>query len=126
MFPLRQRKIGGYTFGQPTFYETKHTGTDYEARYVNYYAPFSGFASKSWGPEGGNAWTLISGNKKFVARHLSSVLKVGQVSEGDLVAVTGNTGKFTTKPHLHQEVYINGKLIDPETFTWEGNPMQLV
>lgn len=126
MFPLRKRKIGGYTFGQRTFYGTKHTGTDYEARYDNYFAPFSGFATKGWGPEGGNFWTLQSGNKKFIARHLSQVLKTGQVKEGDLVAITGNTGMFTTKPHLHQEVYIDGKLIDPDTFAWEGKYMQLV
>ena len=126
MFPLSKRKIGGYSFGQRTFYGTKHTGTDYEANYVNYYAPFSGFASKGWGPEGGNYWTLVSSNRKFIARHLSKTLKVGQVNQGDLVAITGNTGIFTTKPHLHQEVYVDGKLIDPDKFIWEGKQMQLV
>lgn len=123
MFPLQERKIGGYTFLQPTFYGTKHTGTDYKANYVNYFAPFSGTATKGWGPEGGNWWQLIRPNgDKFIARHLLKVLKTGTVHEGDLVAVTGNTGQFTTNAHLHQEVYINNKLVDPEKYPWDTMP----
>lgn len=126
MFPLLLRKIGGYTFGQNTFYNTKHTGTDYKASYVNYYAPFNGYASGGNGPEGGTYWTLTrSDGTKFIARHFSKLIKVGQVREGELVAVTGNSGAYTTNPHLHQEVYINGKLTDPEKFNWT-NTMKLV
>lgn len=123
MFPLKKRKIGGYKFGEKTFYNTKHTGTDYEANYVNYYAPFSGYASAGKGTQGGIWWTLTKADgTKFTARHLSKLMKTGQVKEGDLVAVTGNTGTLTTHPHLHQEVYINGKLTDPEKFNWgKGN-----
>jgi hypothetical protein len=123
MFPLNQRKVGGYSFNQKTFYGTKHTGTDYAAKYVNYYAPFGGTAIKGSGPEGGTYWTLTRPNgDKLTARHLSKVLKTGQVKEGDLVAVTGNTGKYTTNPHLHQEVSVSGKLVDPETYQWKIMP----
>ena len=121
MFPLKERKIGGYRFLEPTFYGTKHTGVDYKADYVEYYAPFDGVATSGYGLEGGNFWTLTTGNHKFTARHLSKILKTGQVKEGDLVAITGNTGKYTTNPHLHQEAYKDGKLVDPEIINW--NPM---
>ncbi len=120
MFPLLKRKIGGYKFGQPTFYGTKHTGTDYEASYVNYYAPFDGTIQTGFGYEGGNFLTLTRANgDQLTARHLSKLIrKSGQVKEGELIAVTGNTGAFTTNPHLHQEVKSKGKLIDPETYNW--------
>lgn len=125
MFPLIKRKIDGYTFGQTTFYHTKHTGTDYQANYVNYYAPFDGYASGGSGPEGGTWWQLTrSDGTKFVARHLSQLIRAGNVKEGDLVAVTGNSGAYTTNPHLHQEVYIKGKLSDPEKFIWDSSLKQ--
>lgn len=125
MFPLLKRKIGGYKFGQPTFYNTKHTGTDYEANYVEYFAPFSGTAITGHGTEGGTWWQLTRDDGvKFIARHMSKIMKTGKVQEGDSVAVTGNSGTLTTKAHLHQEVYVNGKLVDPEKFNW--NNMQLV
>jgi hypothetical protein len=119
MFPLNKRKVQGYSFGQKTFYGTKHTGTDYLASYVNYYAPFDGYASAGSGPEGGTWWQLTRPDgTKFIARHLSKLIKVGKVREGELVAVTGNSGAYTTNPHLHQEVYIKGKISDPEKFNW--------
>lgn len=129
MFPLRIRKIGGYTFLQPTFYGTKHTGTDYEASYVPYYAPYSGVLTTGWGPEGGNFLSLQRDgiNHKLIARHLSKHIVIsGHVTKGQLIAVTGNTGKYTTNPHCHQEVYISGKLSDPEKYNWEEGNMQLV
>lgn len=127
MFPLKQRKVKGYSFGQKTFYGTKHTGTDYLAVNVNYYAPFDGYASAGKGYEGGTWWQLTrSDGTKFIARHLSKLVKTGQVKEGDLVAVTGNSGAFTTNAHLHQEVYIKGKLTDPEKFLWDEETMKLV
>lgn len=127
MFPLKKRKVEGYSFGQRTFYGTKHTGTDYQANYVNYYAPFAGYATAGSGPEGGTWWQLTRPDGvKFVARHLSKLIKVGNVREGELVAVTGNSGDYTTNPHLHQEVYINGKLTDPEKFIWGKETMKLV
>lgn len=120
MFPLKKKKISGYSFGSPTFYNSFHTGVDYAAKYVEYYAPFSGKATSGEGVQGGKFWQLITPDgHKFIARHLSQIIKTGIVKEGELVAITGNTGKFTTKPHLHQEVYKNNRLVDPEKFIWE-------
>lgn len=49
--------------------------------------------------------------------HLSKILvKEGQwISRGDTIALSGNTG-LSTAPHLHYEVIMNGKKVDPATF----------
>ncbi|WP_093233045.1 M23 family metallopeptidase [Sinorhizobium sp. NFACC03] len=49
--------------------------------------------------------------------HLSAVLvKVGdQVTEGEVIAKSGNTGR-STGPHLHYEIRLNGEAVDPMRF----------
>lgn len=55
----------------------------------------------------------------FVTRyaHLSEcVAKVGDyVKQGELIAYSGNTG-FTTGPHIHLEILVNGWPVDPEDY----------
>lgn len=55
-------------------------------------------------------------NLVSVYKHCSAVLKqVGEkVLAGDPIAVVGNTGEFTTGPHLHFELWENGVPINPE------------
>ena len=46
-------------------------------------------------------------------------VKVGtRVRRGDVICYVGSTGK-STGPHLHYEVRINGKPVDPERFIGE-------
>ena len=47
--------------------------------------------------------------------HLSKrLVKYGQkVKRGDVIGLVGNTGKFSTGPHLHYQVAINDKVVNP-------------
>ena len=74
-----------------------------------------------------SSWTEDSGyviaiqhrnNLLSVYKHNSELLKkVGNfVSEGDIIAIIGNTGELTTGPHLHFEMWYNGNPVDPEEF----------
>jgi len=53
--------------------------------------------------------------------HLSKITaKKGQtIAKGDVVGNTGSTGR-STGPHLHYEIRVNGKAIDPMTFIRAG------
>ncbi|MBI2204986.1 MAG: M23 family metallopeptidase [Candidatus Rokubacteria bacterium] len=52
--------------------------------------------------------------------HLSrvSVRKGQTVARGALVGYTGNTGR-TTGPHLHYEVLVKGRPVNPRSFLWD-------
>lgn len=52
-----------------------------------------------------------------VYQHLSVLLKKERekVFQGDVIALSGNTGKLTSAPHLHFEIWKNNKPIDPKT-----------
>jgi murein DD-endopeptidase MepM/ murein hydrolase activator NlpD len=59
--------------------------------------------------------------------HLSKIIaKKGQsVAKGDVVGNTGSTGR-STGPHLHYEIRVNGKAIDPMTFIRAGERLKAV
>jgi murein DD-endopeptidase MepM/ murein hydrolase activator NlpD len=52
-----------------------------------------------------------------IYKHCSVILKKERefVKQGELIAQSGNSGLATTGPHLHFEIWHNGKPIDPET-----------
>jgi murein DD-endopeptidase MepM/ murein hydrolase activator NlpD len=58
--------------------------------------------------------------------HLSRIdVKVGQyVRKGENIALVGSTG-FSTGPHLHYQVMLNGKAIDPTPYL-TGVPSQVL
>jgi len=65
--------------------------------------------------------------------HLDRVIKtVGEVQAGDIIALTGNTGIYTTGDHLHLDIATNwtgtywtnvNNFIDPETYNWDYAPV---
>jgi murein DD-endopeptidase MepM/ murein hydrolase activator NlpD len=57
-------------------------------------------------------------NYLTIYKHCSSLIKKirERIIQGELIALSGNTGKNTTGPHLHFEIWQNGKPIDPQKF----------
>lgn len=126
MFPLRKRKL--IRGCEAHIKAGLGCGADYEAEYTSLYAPFDGVATSFYGSQGGNwirLWLLD--NNKIEFSHLHSYTKLGKVQEGDIIATTGNTGKITTGPHLHIQIFDkNGKRLDPETYKWDNEDMDKI
>jgi murein DD-endopeptidase MepM/ murein hydrolase activator NlpD len=53
--------------------------------------------------------------------HMSKVdVRAGQqVEKGTILGLTGSTGR-STGPHLHYELRVAGKAVNPRKFLWEG------
>jgi murein DD-endopeptidase MepM/ murein hydrolase activator NlpD len=72
-------------------------------------------------------WTIDTGyviyiqheqNLITVYRHNAELLKIqgDKVRAGEAIAIMGNSGKETTGPHLHFEMWLNGVSINPEDY----------
>lgn len=73
-----------------------------------------------WNNEGyGNLVIVDNGTYQTYYGHLSSVnVGVGDtVSSGDVVGLSGSTGN-STGPHLHYEVRVDGKRVDPTSYAY--------
>ena len=72
----------------------------------------------SWTSETGNVIGILHEDNLFsVYKHNSTLLKKqGEaVSAGEVIAIIGNSGKFSSGPHLHFELWQNLMPIDPQT-----------
>ena len=76
------------------------------------------------GWSGGNGNLVVVehgfGYSTFYAHNSSTLVKIGKrVKRGDVVAYSGSTGN-STGPHLHYEVWSNGKAVNPRNFIVEA------
>lgn len=106
----------------------RHYGIDYATPSgTTIKAPTGGVVSKMSDNGGGNVAKLLSGKFTQFFLHLNSVLKTGKVKQGEKFAKTGNSGAWTTGPHLHYQVekgnspfITNKNTIDPKKFASMG------
>lgn len=73
----------------------------------------------NWTPDTG--FTLIVRHDNDVIsmyKHCSKVYKRegDEVKKGEVIALVGNSGELTTGPHLHFELWIQGKAVDPQEY----------
>lgn len=72
-----------------------------------------------WIPGEGNIIVVQHDNEILsIYKHCSVVLKDqgDKVLIGDPIGIVGNTGEFTSGPHLHFELWQNGKPLNPQEF----------
>ncbi len=73
----------------------------------------------SWTKDSGYVISIIHPNNLIsVYKHNSKVfVEPGQiVKTGDVISIIGNTGELSTGPHLHFELWLNGKSINTSEF----------
>ncbi|MEN8116933.1 MAG: M23 family metallopeptidase [Bacteroidota bacterium] len=74
-----------------------------------------------------SGWTLETGYVIYlqhevdlisVYKHNAELLKTtgDKVNAGEAIAIIGNTGKYSTGPHLHFELWHNGTALNPEHY----------
>ncbi len=74
-----------------------------------------------WSPGNGNLVVIEHGMgfRTLFAHNSKNLVTEGQrVKRGDVIALVGSTGN-TTGPHLHYEVWLNGKPQDPMSYVLE-------
>lgn len=113
IWPTNMRKINQY-------WGLRHTGVDIDGEYSSpIYAAESGrVVQVGWGGGYGLHVTLDHGNgMRTLYAHASKMfVKMGQtVSKGQTLAMQGCTG-WCTGVHLHFEIYINGRRVNPLSY----------
>ena len=97
-----------------------HYGIDFAAKYKqNLYATASGTVTSA-GYVNGYGYTIVIdhgyGYSTRYAHCTKLLFKKGDtVSKGDCIALAGRTGR-STAVHLHYEVIVNGKKVDPADY----------
>lgn len=72
-----------------------------------------------WNPETGHVIAIQhSDNLISFYKHNAVILKkVGNfVAQGEAIAIIGNSGELSTGPHLHFELWSNGKVLNPTDY----------
>jgi len=88
-----------------------HLGLDFRcSEGTTVYSPISGETRIYTTDAGGLSMEIVNGMEKVFICHLKERLVQGDtmVKEGQPIAYTGKTGKYTTGPHLHLSYLVNG------------------
>lgn len=106
---------------------TRHTGIDISGReFTPVYAPAAGVVTGTFQNGGYGNFLVIDHGYGITTRyaHLAKFeVKVGEkIKRGDLIARVGNTGA-STGPHLHYEVLVGEKKINPELYILDSIEM---
>lgn len=101
--------------------DNKHFGVDIVAEKDSpVLATLSGVViGADWNVKTGNTISVQHDQDLIsVYKHNSSLTKkIGEkVSKGEVIAIIGNSGILTSGPHVHFELWHNGKPIDPEKY----------
>lgn len=99
-----------------------HTGIDFAGRKGSPIVASDGGTVSYSGWKGALGYTVIIDHGRGIQTvygHCSKLLvKVGQkVAQGELIARVGSTGN-STGPHLHFEIRVNGKPVNPAPYLW--------
>jgi murein DD-endopeptidase MepM/ murein hydrolase activator NlpD len=103
-------------------YHAAHQGLDFGIEVgTNVKSTMAGVVKfAGWNDQGyGNLVIVDNGTYQTYYGHLSSVpVEVGDtVAAGQVIGVSGNTGN-STGPHLHYEVRVDGKQINPTSYVY--------
>lgn len=124
IFPLAMPVQGFVTRG--VNYATQHYGIDISAQEGEpIVAPAPGeVVFSDWTLTGGNTLMIAHpGNFMTIYKHCERILvPVGaKVSRGEAIALVGSTGTTSTGPHLHFELWHDGKNLNPENYLLTKN-----
>lgn len=64
-------------------------------------APFEGQLTPYWTDAGGNSLRLVGTDEEFHAQHLAEQPAGGRKAWRSAIALSGNSGRLTTGPHVH-------------------------
>jgi len=123
--PLNGQLIVTNPFGTAgsTQWYSFHNGVDIRARLAKVYAPEDGYIDTYYSQLGGKTIILKGKTGWHYFHHLSGYIATSNVKEGDLIAISGNTGKWTTGFHLHWGLKINNSWVDPLKYIKKGVDM---
>ena len=112
------KPIAGYA-SKKFFPGEGHLGIDYAVKTgTSIYAVSGGLIIFSDFTSDYGNMLIIQHNEGYLSmyKHCSSLIKKEReyVHQGELIALSGNSGTETTGPHLHFEIWKDGKPIDPE------------
>lgn len=108
------------TFGYRTFDNSYHNGLDLAASSgaPTYAADDGTVIIAGWSDSAGN-WVVIDHGNGMVTKymhHSALAVSAGQpVSRGQQIGYVGSTG-YSTGPHLHFQVEMNGSAVDPQAY----------